>query len=112
MKIIRTFGRGWLHAAMVVVFLLACGRRHSDRPAPVDSVMNAMPGRNKVAGKPARRLKPVSIDLDGLLRPANGFVLSSVAVTTMRPDTVRPQLKVFGTIGYDTRLINTISARV
>src|SRR5262249_34976191 len=52
------------------------------------------------------------IELDQLLRPTDKFVLSSIPVTTMQPDTVQPQLEVLGTISYDTRLTNTISARV
>jgi Cu(I)/Ag(I) efflux system membrane fusion protein len=56
--------------------------------------------------------KGKAIGLDVLLRPTDRFVVSSVPLTTMRPDTVQPQLVVLGTIGYDTRLTNTISARV
>jgi Cu(I)/Ag(I) efflux system membrane fusion protein len=50
--------------------------------------------------------------LEDLLRPADGFVISSVAVTSLHRDTVRPELKVLGTVGYDTRLQHTIAARV
>jgi len=39
-------------------------------------------------------------------------VSSSVPVTAMRRETIQPQLSVLGTVGYDTRLVNTISARV
>lgn len=52
------------------------------------------------------------VGLDDLLRPTDGFVLSSVAVTSLTRDTVRPQLAVLGTMGYDTRLQNTVAARV
>ena len=64
-------------------------------------------------GRPAfMEQKGKAIGLDVLLRPTDRFVVSSVPLTTMRPDTVQPQLVVLGTIGYDTRLTNTISARV
>jgi len=62
------------------------------------------------AVEPSR--KDTGIALDQLLRPTDGFVLSSVPVTTMRSDTIRPRLAVLGTISYDTRLTSTISARV
>lgn len=50
--------------------------------------------------------------LNDLLRPANEFVLSSTGVTTIQKDSIHPTLVVLGSIAYDTRLINTISARV
>jgi Cu(I)/Ag(I) efflux system membrane fusion protein len=52
------------------------------------------------------------IGLEDLLRPADGFVMSSVAVTSISRETVRPELAVLGTVGYDTRLQHTIAARV
>lgn len=54
--------------------------------------------------------KVTGVGLNDLLRP--GTVMSSVAVTAMRRDTVQPELSVLGTVGYDTRRINTIAARV
>lgn len=40
------------------------------------------------------------------------LVLSSVPATGLRRETVRPELQALGTVGYDMRRINTISARV
>jgi Cu(I)/Ag(I) efflux system membrane fusion protein len=37
---------------------------------------------------------------------------ATVALTALRGETVRPELPVLGVVGYDTRLIHTISARV
>jgi Cu(I)/Ag(I) efflux system membrane fusion protein len=56
------------------------------------------------------RVKEVS--LEDLLRPTTGFVVSSVATTVVQRETIQPELAVFGTVGYDTRLQNTIAARV
>jgi Cu(I)/Ag(I) efflux system membrane fusion protein len=56
------------------------------------------------------RVKVVS--LEDLLRPTTGFVVSSVATTVVQRETIQPELAVFGTVGYDTRLQNTIAARV
>ena len=61
----------------------------------------------KTAGQKVRGIGP-----EDLLRPADGFVVSSVAVTSSHRDTVRPELEVLGTVGYDTRLQHTIAARV
>jgi Cu(I)/Ag(I) efflux system membrane fusion protein len=52
------------------------------------------------------------IGLENLLLPTNGFVLSTVPAIGMRRETVYPVLEVLGTVGYDTRLQNTIAARV
>ena len=56
--------------------------------------------------------KTSAIGLNDLLRPRDGLVLSSVPSTSMHRETVRPELKVLGTVSYDTRRISTISARV
>ena len=52
------------------------------------------------------------IKLDDLLQPTDHFVVSSIPVTTVRKKVVPVDMEAFGTITYDTRLINTISARV
>jgi membrane fusion protein, copper/silver efflux system len=62
--------------------------------------------------KGAETRKVSAIGPDDLLRPRNGLVLSSVPATGMRRETVKQELKVLGTVGYDTRRISTISARV
>jgi membrane fusion protein, copper/silver efflux system len=50
--------------------------------------------------------------LEELLQPADRFVISSIPVTTVSVREVKPEVEAFGTISYDTREINTISARV
>jgi Cu(I)/Ag(I) efflux system membrane fusion protein len=52
------------------------------------------------------------IRLDELLQPADQFVVSSIPLTALTYMKVEPEIKAWGTINYDTRLINTISARV
>jgi Cu(I)/Ag(I) efflux system membrane fusion protein len=52
------------------------------------------------------------IKLDDLLQPTDRFVVSSIPVTTVRKKVVSMEMEAFGTITYDTRLINTIAARV
>jgi membrane fusion protein, copper/silver efflux system len=52
------------------------------------------------------------VRLEELLQPADRFVISSIPVTALSEREVKPELEAFGTVSYDTREINTISARV
>jgi Cu(I)/Ag(I) efflux system membrane fusion protein len=52
------------------------------------------------------------IQLNDLLQPTDRFVVSSVQVTTVQRKEVPVEVDALGTVAYDTRLINTISARV
>ncbi len=52
------------------------------------------------------------VKLDDLLKPTDRFVVSSIPVTRISKKEVQMQIEALGTIDYDTRLINTISARV
>jgi membrane fusion protein, copper/silver efflux system len=53
-----------------------------------------------------------NVQINDLLRPTDQFVVSSIPVTTISNKTIPIEVEVLGTIAYDTRLINTISARV
>jgi Cu(I)/Ag(I) efflux system membrane fusion protein len=46
------------------------------------------------------------------LQPTDRFVVSSIPVTTIERSSEPIEVDAFGTVAYDTRLINTISARV
>lgn len=52
------------------------------------------------------------IRLDDLLQPTDRFVVSSIPVTTVKRSSEVVEVDALGTVSYDTRLINTISARV
>ncbi|NCI46422.1 efflux RND transporter periplasmic adaptor subunit [Sediminibacterium sp. WSJ-3] len=52
------------------------------------------------------------IQLDDLLQPTDRFVVSSVPVTTMSRSSETIEVEALGSIAYDTRLVNTISARI
>ena len=52
------------------------------------------------------------IKLDELLQPTNRYVISSLPLTGITNKRVEPVIEALGTINYDMRLINTISARV
>lgn len=53
-----------------------------------------------------------NISLNTLLKPTNSFVVSSIPVTTLQQSEQEIEIDALGTITYDTRFINTISARV
>lgn len=53
-----------------------------------------------------------NIQLNDLLQPTDRFVVSSISVTTIKRASESIQINVLGTVAYDTRLVNTISARV
>ena len=52
------------------------------------------------------------IQLDDLLQPTDRFVVSSIPVTILKTSDETIQIDALGTVAYDTRLVNTISARV
>jgi membrane fusion protein, copper/silver efflux system len=53
-----------------------------------------------------------NIQLNDLLQPTDRFVVSSVPVTTMKLKEEPIEVNALGTVAYDTRLVNTISARI
>ena len=54
----------------------------------------------------------MGIRLDELLQSTDRFVVSAIPVTTISRKEVRMEVEALGTVTYDTRLLNTISARV
>src|SRR5688572_5055364 len=52
------------------------------------------------------------IMLNDLLQPTDRFVVSSIPVTTIKRGSEQIEVEALGTVAYDTRLVNTISARV
>jgi len=54
----------------------------------------------------------MGIQLDDLLEPTDRFIVSSISVTTIQHKNVQPEVAALGTISYDTRYVNTVSARV
>lgn len=53
-----------------------------------------------------------SIKINDVLQPADKFILSSIPVTTITRKSESIESEALGAISYDTRLVNTISARV
>jgi membrane fusion protein, copper/silver efflux system len=52
------------------------------------------------------------IQLNERLQPTDRFVLSSIPITTLKRSEEHIEVNALGTVTYDTRLVNTISARV
>lgn len=52
------------------------------------------------------------IMLNDLLQPTDRFVVSSIPVTTIKRESEQIEVEALGTVAYDTRSVNTISARV
>ena len=52
------------------------------------------------------------IQLNDLLQPTDRFVVSSIPVTTIKSSSESIEVDAVGNVAYDTRLVNTISARV
>jgi Cu(I)/Ag(I) efflux system membrane fusion protein len=52
------------------------------------------------------------IDLGALLKPTNGFVITSIPLITLTKSDESIELQALGTIAYDTRQVGSISARV
>ena len=52
------------------------------------------------------------IQLNDLLQPTDRFVVSAIPVTTIKRSSEPIEIDALGTVAYDTRLVNTISARV
>ena len=53
-----------------------------------------------------------NIQLGDLLQPTDRYVVSSIPVTTIKRSAESIEVDALGTVAYDTRLVNTISARV
>ena len=56
--------------------------------------------------------KIADLDLNTLLKPSNGFVISSILVTTIKKRAETIETDALGYVAYDTRQVANISARV
>jgi Cu(I)/Ag(I) efflux system membrane fusion protein len=54
----------------------------------------------------------LDIKLQTLLQPTNGFVVSSIPVTTIHSGEEKIEIEALGAVAYDTRTIGSIAARV
>lgn len=80
-------------------------------------IIREAPGSCPICGmelvKKQRGSKKIdSVQLEDLLKPTNGFVITDVPVTTMRQSSEEVSIEALGNIQNDTRQLATISARV
>ena len=80
-------------------------------------IIRNKPGKCPICGmdlvkKTTDNKKIDGIDLSTLLQPTNGYVISSIPVTTIQSSTENIEISALGNIAYDTREVGTISARV
>jgi Cu(I)/Ag(I) efflux system membrane fusion protein len=80
-------------------------------------IMQDHPGSCPICGmdlikKEQHAAAVTNVSVNDLLRPTDQFVVSSIAVTTLIKKDVSITINALGMVTYDTRLINTISARV
>lgn len=71
-------------------------------------------GSNKTAKVAAANTgeDPTAISLNTLLKPADAFAVSSIPVITPQAKSQPMEIKALGFIGYDTRAVGTVSARI
>ncbi|MEO5996392.1 MAG: efflux RND transporter periplasmic adaptor subunit [Chitinophagaceae bacterium] len=80
-------------------------------------IIRDKPGKCPICGmelvkKSTDNIKIEGIDLSTLIRPTNGYVISSIPVTTLENSSENIEVDALGTVAYDTREVGTISARV
>jgi len=108
----------------------ACNNKkddHSQHQQPVTNnqytcpmhpeIIRDKPGKCPICGmdlikKEKDSKKITEVDLESLLKPTNEFVVSSIPVTTMQKREEQIEIEALGNIGYDTREVGSISARV
>jgi membrane fusion protein, copper/silver efflux system len=96
---------------------------HSEHKEPVytcamhPQIIRNAPGSCPICGmvlvkKEESAKKLADVELDAVLKPVNGFVISGIPITTAVKRTEQIDLNVLGTVAYDTREIRTIASRV
>ncbi len=80
-------------------------------------IIRDKPGKCPICGmelvkKSTDNKKIDGIDLSTLIRPTNGYVISSIPVITLESNFESIIIEALGAVTYDTRQVGTISARV
>lgn len=80
-------------------------------------IIRDQPGRCPICGmelvkKETDSKKITEVDLISLLKPTNEFVVSSIPVTAIQKREEQIEIEALGIIGYDTREVGSISARI
>ena len=80
-------------------------------------VVSDKPGKCPKCGmtlvkKSTEAVSPQTVKLESLLKPTNEFVISTIPLTTVSQQSEPIEIDALGNIGYDTREVGSISARV
>jgi len=128
-------GRSTMNCTSLIVYCLlfittSCNNKkedHSQHQQPVTKVqytcpmhpeiIRDAPGRCPICGmelvkKETGGKKITEVELGSLVKPTNEFVVSTVPVTTIQKREEEIEIEALGNIGYDTRQVGSISARV
>ncbi len=84
-------------------------------PMPEDSVFSEQPGRCPKCGMDLVKMNTVeqpAAVLESLLKPTNEFVVSSIPLVSMEKKAEQIEVEALGAIGYDTREVGSLSARI
>jgi len=115
--------------ALALILLAACKGSEHTPPATAAApkelwtcsmhpeIIRDKPGVCPICGMDLVRKKDdqarlTDVHLDDLLQPTDRFVVSSIPMTALQKEKIAVEVKALGVVSYDTRLINTISARV
>ena len=80
-------------------------------------IIRNKPGKCPICGmelveKETNAKKVTEVNLESLLKPTNEFVVSTIPVGTIQKREEQIEIEALGNIGYDTRQLSSISARV
>jgi Cu(I)/Ag(I) efflux system membrane fusion protein len=117
-------------ALLLFVLVQSCDNKkvaHNDHKTESDKVfytcpmhpeiVRDKPGNCPICGmalveKNSDGIKVNDIKLESLLKPTNEFVLSTIPVTSIKKKEEEIEVEALGSIAYDTRQVESISARV
>ncbi len=111
----------------VILWTLSCRNKHDNNVSAVQreewtcsmhpEIIRDHPGSCPICGmelvkKNINAAAITGIKLNDLIKPAGENVISSIQLTAISGKEVRPEIAALGSINYDTRLVNTITARI
>ena len=100
----RTYKISFINTLLVLLIILLSGCQ-SKKSNEASKDMNGM-NMSQTKGDSH------TINLSSLLKPTNGFVISSILTTTISTSVISPTINALGRIAYDTKQIGGISSKV
>ncbi len=99
--------------AVLVIFLIACGdaKKKDDKQKDMAGMHTTKTDMADM-GQRSRDIHVSDTGLSSLLKPTNGFAISSISTTTLKATEVNPVITGLGKVAYDTREVGVISSRI